>query len=283
MVIRMNIPKLNYDPDEAGPFAPPPQYVKPSKGMRWEKDWDMSDEFDRFRGAWGRKSRWIRYNPHWAGRGIGWFSYRNVYIERGSLFVASREEQPTDEVLRVMKRDPKLLGFRKYSTGFIRTREKRKYGYFEIYCKLMDSAISSAFWFGSRKDFEIDVFEYSTSSKPPTNGRQFRNLFMMNTHVFRGPKKEIDDASPIEVDVGRDLSKEKIKVGLLWTEEHIVWYLNDVEVRRKKNTDWHTRLHLQLDSEVFADWFGLPGEYAPENLPNRFEIYYCRSYRMAKA
>eukprot|EP00178_Gracilaria_changii_P014718 TRINITY_DN412_c0_g2_i1.p1 TRINITY_DN412_c0_g2~~TRINITY_DN412_c0_g2_i1.p1 ORF type:complete len:289 (-),score=38.67 TRINITY_DN412_c0_g2_i1:836-1702(-) len=287
MVVRMNIPRLEYDPDKRGAFAPPPSYVEPSRGMRWEKDWEMSDEFDKVRGAWGRRSRWHRYHPNWAGRGLGWFSHRNVYIERGSLFLVSREEQPTDEVLRVMNRDRRLLGYRRYSTAFVRTRAKRRYGYFEIYCKMMDSAISSAFWFGRRRDYEIDVFEYSTSEKPPTSGREFKNLFMMNTHVFTGPNPEDDIASPLEVDVGRDLSKEDVKVGLLWTKERIVWYLNDVKVREKPNTDWHKKLHLQMDSEVFADWFGLPGEYGKNNLPTkqqstRFEIKYVRSFRMVR-
>lgn len=280
MVKFMHIPKIpdGENPDDAGPFAPPPAYVRPDHGMMWAKDWELSDEFNKLAGFWLRRRRWLLYNPNWLGRGLGFFQKRNTYIENGSLFLSSREETPDDDFLRANRN--RGVGYRKYSTGFVRSKARRTYGYFEISCKMMDSAISSAFWLAHNRNYEIDVFEYSTSEKGQSSGKPFSNLFMMNTHVFKGVNREIDIADPLEIDVGRDLSKERVKVGLLWKRDTITWYLNDVEVRQSKNTSWHHPLHLQFDSEVFKGWFGEPGEYGPNKLPNRFEIYYCRSYMM---
>lgn len=201
------------------------------------------------------------------------FRKRNTYVEKGSLFLTSREENPSDEFLRINRN--RGVEYRKYSTGFVRSKAKRQYGYFEISCKLI-SSVSSAFWFARDKDFEIDVFEYSTSQKGQSSGKPFSNLFMMNTHVFKGRNREIDISNPSEIDVGRDLSQEKIKVGLLWRKDTITWYLNDVQVRQSPNSDWHVPLHLQFDSEVFTGWFGEPGQYGPSKLPNRFEIFYLQ-------
>lgn len=269
---------LRADP---GPFAPPPTYVKADAGKKWVKDWNMSDEFDKRGRFWVNRRRWLLFNPNWAGRAPGIFRRDHAYVQRGALILKSKEETRFNENIPHTRVDREgKANARRWGTAFVRTKEKRKYGYYEIKCKMMDSAVSSAFWFAHNRDFEIDVFEYSTSQKVPSNKKEFKNLFMMNTHVFTGKDRKIDTANPAHVDVGRDLSKEIVKVGLLWTRQWIVWYLNDVEVRRIKNTDIHTELHLQLDSELFPDWFGYPGQYGPDKLPNQFEIYYVRSWRM---
>ena len=225
----------------------------------------MSDEFHKRGGFWvRRRRRWLLHNPNWAGRHPSVFRKENVYVQNGALVLKSQEE---------------VIGHI-WGTAFVRTKAKRQYGYYEIKCKMMDSAISSAFWFAHNRDFEIDVFEYSTSKNIPNSGGQFSNLFMMNTHVFteeERKKEKKDDDNKENVDVGRDLSKEIVKVGLFWIKRWIVWYLNDVEVRRIENRDIHRELHLQLDSDLFEDWFRYP---APGNLPNQFEIYYVRSWRM---
>ena len=75
--------------------------------------------------------------------------------------------------------DLKSKGYKDFSTAFVRTHKKRKYGYFEIVCLLADSNISSAFWFAGRSGdhrTELDVFEYSTSDKPVRNSH-YRNIF----------------------------------------------------------------------------------------------------------
>ncbi|KAI0558720.1 glycoside hydrolase family 16 [Gracilaria domingensis] len=288
MTVQRDIPPLPYDPSTTHRDTPLPYYLQHEVpgNMKWAMDWNMSDEFDANpTNSWYSSSKWVRHNPLWVGREPSYFSKNNVYIRDGALWLESREERPSPEYLRENHGRP-IGNNRRFSTGFIRTAEKRKYGYFEIACKLMDCPVSCAFWFINHKDTEIDVFEYSTSEKYPDiyDGSivPFKRKFNMNTLVYSGPNGQNVRSNPLKIDVGRDLSQEKIKVGLLWKPDVLVWYLNDREVRRERNNDFHIPLYLQLDSEVFPYWFGEPGQFGRKKLPNAWTIYYVRSYQMVR-
>eukprot|EP00178_Gracilaria_changii_P015034 TRINITY_DN421_c0_g2_i1.p1 TRINITY_DN421_c0_g2~~TRINITY_DN421_c0_g2_i1.p1 ORF type:complete len:391 (-),score=46.93 TRINITY_DN421_c0_g2_i1:1294-2349(-) len=285
MTIYMNVPRLNYDPSKTHANVPLPYYLQRelAPNMKWVKDWKMSDEFDAYPVRnWYYNNKWLRYNPAWAGRSPSFFSEDNVYVRDNSLWLESRETRPSPND---RQRVPLLHQGNnwRYSTAFIRTTEKRQYGYYEISCKLMDSNVSCAFWFKTPGGKEIDVFEYSTSAKNydiyDHSRVPFKQKFNMNTLVPNGNNFR---ASPLKIDVGRDLSKEIVKVGLLWKRDVVVWYLNDREVRRIRNYDFHVPLFLQLDSEVFPNWFGEPGEYGPKKLPKAWQVFYVRSYQMQR-
>ncbi|KAI0562404.1 Glycoside hydrolase 16 [Gracilaria domingensis] len=288
MTIYKNVPPLKYDPSKTAHDTPLPNYLQREvpNNMKWVKDWRMSDEFNAFPVKnWYYNKKWVRYNSLWQGRHPSFFSEDNVYVRDNRLWLQSTERAPNAEDRRKMGR--RLDGDSwKYATSFIRTAEKRKYGYYEIACKLMDSNVSCAFWFIDDRDTEIDVFEYSTSRKNydiyDKSEVPFNQKFNMNTIVYSGEKRDQVRANPLKINVGRDLSKEIIKVGLLWKPDVLVWYLNDREVRRLPNNDFHIPLFLQLDSEVFPNWFGEPGEYGPKRLPNSWQVFYVRSYQMAR-
>ncbi|CAN8074569.1 unnamed protein product [Agarophyton chilense] len=288
MTVPKNVPPLPYDPSTTKHDTPLPFYLQQEvpRNMKWVKDWNMSDEFDSYPVQnWYGSNKWVRHNPLWVGREPSYFSKKNVYIRDGALWLETREESPSQEYLN--ENQGRRIGkSRRFSTGFIRTTEKRKYGYFEIACKLMDCPVSCAFWFINPRDTEIDVFEYSTSEKVPDiyDGSYvpFKRKFNMNALVYSGPNGENVRSNPLKIDVGRDLSQEKIKVGLLWKPDVLVWFLNDREVRRERNHDFHVPLYLQLDSEVFPNWFGEPGQFGGKKLPNAWTIYYVRSYQMAR-
>eukprot|EP00178_Gracilaria_changii_P015041 TRINITY_DN421_c0_g5_i1.p1 TRINITY_DN421_c0_g5~~TRINITY_DN421_c0_g5_i1.p1 ORF type:complete len:290 (-),score=44.23 TRINITY_DN421_c0_g5_i1:291-1160(-) len=286
MTVYKNVPRLNYDPSKTHANTPLPYYIQQElpRNMKWAKDWAMSDEFDTYPVQnWYYNNKWVRYNPLWRGRNPSFFSEDNVYVRDNRLWLESREARPS---VKDRQRHPGRLDDDswRYSTGFIRTTQQRRYGYYEIACKLMDSNVSCAFWFINHRDTEIDVFEYSTSAKNfdiYDNSRvPFKQKFNMNTLVYSGPNGNNIRSNPFKIDVGRDLSKEIIKVGFLWKPDVLVWYLNDREVRRLPNHDFHIPLYLQLDSEVFPDWFGEPGEYGPKKLPNSWQVFYVRSYQM---
>lgn len=259
-----------------GPVPPSPPIPAPSS-KRWVFDRDMSDEFE---GSSVDLRKWGINNRSWKGRAPGWFSKDNVRIYQGShanaLYLESKEEK---------QRPPGYPAeYRDFSTAFVRTHKVRKYGYFEIVCRMMDSRISSAFWFSnptSRLWTELDVFEYSASDQPTSHGTPLNQIFATNYHIHRHPNKNQIRRlkQPKWYDVGFDISKQRVKVGFNWQEDKIQWYINDHLVREEKNEYFHQPLHLQLDSETFPTWFGLP-EVGPgnNNLPNSFRIMYVRSW-----
>lgn len=245
--------------------------VPAGEGFYWDPITEMSDEFC----SGELHPKWIPFNKNWKGRKPGFFRKENTEVTDHRLKLWSREEQP-----------PPLLraaGYKDFSTSFIRTKHLQKYGYFETYCKMMDSNISSAFWFANNEPrswwTEIDVFEYSTSTK----GRKWASWFNTNLHMHRhGEDKTMAPVRrPQFFDMEIDLSKEPHKYAMDWTKEYVAFYFDDLLVRKVENTYWHRPMHLQFDSETFPNWFGLPetGGSDRNKLPNCFEIYYVRSWR----
>ena len=224
----------------------------------------------------GERIRWEVNNHKWKGREPGFFKAANVYTYDGNLYLRSQIENNDD-----IPEDLKSKGYKDFSTAFVRTHKKRKYGYFEIVCLLADSNISSAFWFAGRSGdhrTELDVFEYSTSDKPVRNSH-YRNIFSTNVHVHAHPDESVPDKYKDQqsYDIGFDLSSKRVKVGFNWQHDYIEWYLNDVLIRRIENKYFHQELHLQLDSETFPNWFGLP-DLENNKLPAHFRIMYVRTW-----
>lgn len=249
-----------------------PDYISTDASFEWKKDWDMSDEFNNGPSSvWLRRNRWETSNKRWIGRKPGFFRTENVVVRDGSMRLWSREDQPPF---------PNYSGYKDFSTGFVKTKKARKYGYFEISAKLMDSRISSAFWFANNEPTlwtELDVFEYSTSDKKTWYGAPFGHSFNTNMHVHRHPDG-VHFSRPKIFDVGFNLSESVVKVGFNWQIDSIEWYLNDSLLRKEDNEHFHQPLHLQLDSETFPNWFSLPEKYGNNKLPNFFEIFYVRSF-----
>lgn len=253
------------------PQRPP---VQPRSGMRWAPDWEMSDEFFGSETTdWIGRPKWEINNHKWLGRQPGFFKKENVFIHKGKLFLRSREDRAPDHL---------PSSYHSFSTSFVRTKKTRLYGYFEIMCRLMDSEISSAFWFANQEGdmwTELDVFEYSTSEKRLPGNLLFERLFATNMHVHRHTDRRLNVPirSPKSYDIGFDLSLKRIKVGFNWQKDYIEWYLNDVLIRKEPNEHFHQPLHLQLDSETFPYWFGLP-EKGKNSLPDHFRIMYVRTW-----
>lgn len=234
----------------------------------------MSDEFEgSAERPWKRHYRWETTNKTWRGRAPGFFQSENVVVRNGSMQLWSREEEPPFHF-------PKK--YHSFSTAFVRTKKKRLYGYFEIRCRLMDSKISSAFWLNCNSPdmwTEIDVIEFSTSKKVVRNGYSFANMFNTNMHVHRHAQRDVAPYSQPKAFVyPSDLSHRVVKIGLNWQHDRIEWFLDDRLLRQEPNIHFRQPLHVQLDSETFPHWFGLPDVEGQNNLPNYFEIFYLRTW-----
>ena len=231
-----------------------------------EGDWIFDSKFsDEFNSGFD-DFKWYPNNPTWLGRQPGFFSKENVTVEGGLLKLTARNES---------KGDP-AKGYKDFTTAAVKSKERVRYGYFEVRSKSMKSVASSSFWFyADDPDLwtEIDVFE--TSGNHKTHG----SLYHMNLHVMKSP--ETGD---------RHIAKEKTwkapfrfaddfhRYGLLWTPEKLCWYVDDELVRETENEYWNQPLTVNFDSETMPEWFGLPD---PEELPATFEIDYIRHWATA--
>ena len=228
---------------------------------QWELIPEFSDEFDV-----GKldETKWFPNNPGWKGREPAFFSKANVEVKDGMLHLTAKAEN--------LPNLPK--GYHTFTTAAVQSKNRVKYGYFEIRCRPMNSAASSAFWFYAIDKTlwtEIDVFEIG--GKAPDK----EHSYFTTLHVFKTPETGdyhwSDGAiwtSPYR------LADAFHNYGFLWTKDDLIWYVDGKEIRRRKNTDWHQPLTMNFDSETMPQWYGLPD---PNDLPSIFSIDYIRAWQ----
>ncbi|MBR4752759.1 MAG: acetylxylan esterase [Thermoguttaceae bacterium] len=228
----------------------------------WKFDPKFSDEFN---GTFDDE-KWYRTNPTWLGRQPGFFSKDNVTVEDGFLKLTARNESMGDPE----------KGYKDFTTAAVKSKERVRYGYFEVRSKPMNSKASSSFWFyadDADRWTEIDVYEMSGAH--PEHGQ----IYHMNLHVMRTPEtgdKHISQGGQWKAPYR--FADDFHRYGLLWTPEKICWYVDDQLVRESENTYWTQELTVNFDSETMPEWFGLPD---PAELPATFQIDYIRHWMLA--
>ncbi|WP_139955949.1 family 16 glycosylhydrolase [Flavicella sediminum] len=233
---------------------------------RWKLLKKDSDEFDTKN---LNTSRWYPNNPKWKGRPPTYFHGSNVQLENGEVVI--RVNQHGQEKL------PKDFT---HSTGFIKSKQKFLYGYFEAEIKLMDAPWVSGFWMTNvDRDWwtEIDICENAPGVL------YNRHDLNSNIHVFRAPKNKGD----IKKHFSRtkkyyfplELQKEYHTWGLEWTKESIKFYIDGILFREAENTHWHQPLEVNFNCES-NKWFGaLPDN---DRLDGEFHIKYFRAWKQKK-
>lgn len=232
----------------------------------WVRNEAMSDEFN---GRGLDAAKWWPVNPSWKGRQPAFFSAGNVRVAGGMLHLAMRREDPSPEL--------RAEGCHTWSSAAVQSRERVRYGSFEVRAKAMRSAGSSAFWFYDSTPeqwTEIDVFEIGGGAPG------FERKLHITVHVFRTPQEnkhwQIHDAWMAPAGLADDFHV----YGLDWDEKELRFYFDGALVRRGPNTHWHQALTLNLDSETMPDWFGLPRD---SDLPSTFLVDYVRAWRRGAA
>lgn len=221
-----------------------------------------SDEFNK---STLNTKRWYPNNPKWKGRPPTYFHGSNVSLEDGEL------------VIRVNQHGSEILpeGFT-HTTGFIKSKQKFLYGYFEAQVKLMDAPWVSGFWMTNvAKDWwtEIDICENAP-------GLAYnRHDLNSNIHVFKAPK----DKGDVDKHFSRtkkyyfpkELQADYHTWGLEWTPEYIRFYIDGVLFREAENTHWHQPLEVNFNCES-NKWFGaLPDD---ERLAGEYHVRYFRAW-----
>jgi hypothetical protein len=209
----------------------------------WIVDQAFTDEFD---GTGLDLAKWYPINPGWAGRPPGAFSANNVRVADGKLHLDLRKENLSAEQER--------HGYHGWTTGAVQSRERVRYGYFEIRSKPMKSRAASTFWFYAKDPdhwTEIDVYEVWPGA--PDRER----LYSTNLHVFDMPSGKPDHASLGLWTAPFDLADDYHVYGLEWDPKYLNFYVDGVLIRRKINTHWHYPLTLNLDVEIMAALTGM--------------------------
>ncbi len=228
----------------------------------WKMDKQLSDEFDRKK---LNTKRWHPNNPSWKGRMPTYFHGSNVSLD-GNELIFKINQHGNDSLPE---------GYT-HTAGFIKSKERILYGYFESEMKLMDAPWVSGFWltFGDSEWWtEIDICENDPGVE------RNRNDLNSNVHVFRAPPEKGDVKEHFSITkrffYPEELQKDYHVWGLEWNKEVIRFYIDGIMFREQENTHWHQPLTINFNNES-NKWFGaLPDERTDKE----FRVKYLRVWR----
>ncbi len=230
-------------------------HAEPPPGRVWKLVW--GDEFD---GKQLDESKWEKVGD--GPRRKAFWLKENAYLDgNGHLVIRSKKDGE------------------RYSCGGIRTRGKyeRKFGYFEIRCKLPDEVGTwAAFWLmtpsvrrvgdGGKDGAEIDIFE------SPWRDQDAINIAI---HWDGYGKDHKSAAWKIEAP---GVNEDFHTFGLHWTPEEYVFYCDGKEIKR---TDaggvCQVPVYLKVTTEI-GEW---AGDISKAALPDYFVVDYVRVYETA--
>lgn len=244
--------------------APPRLNQKfPLSDQNNEGGWKINKELsDEFKGKKLNIDRWHPNNPGWKGRQPTYFHGSNVSLKKGEL------------VLKINQHgDEEIPEGYTHTAGFIKSKQKLKYGYLEAEMKLMDAPWVSGFWVtNGSKDWwtEIDICENDPGVA------ENRHDLHSNIHVFRSPPEHGDVQKHFMRSktyfIPFELQADYHVWGLEWNEDVIRFYIDGILFREAENTHWHQPLEININNES-NKWFGaLPDERTDKE----FHIKYMR-------
>ena len=230
-------------------------------------NWHLLKDFaDEFSDNTLDTAKWYPNNPSWKGRQPTYFHASNVSLENGEL------------IFRINRHgDEKLPEGFTHTAGFIKSKKRILYGYFEARMKLMDAPWVSGFWLtNAGKDWwtEIDICE----NCPGVEAN--RHDLNSNIHVFRSPKDQGDVKEHFSRSnkyyIPVELQKDYHVWGLEWDKDFIRFYIDGVLFREAENTHWHQPLEINFNNES-NKWFGaLPDD---NRLNELFQVDYFRVWQ----
>jgi beta-glucanase (GH16 family) len=187
-----------------------PVFADPPSGGNWVAIPEFTDEFD---GTLLDEKKWQKGNPTWLGRQPGLFVDHNIALNGGTLKLSMRAENL-----------PKMPeGYKDYTCASVTSRNRVRYGFFEVRAKIMNSKGASAFWFYHNTPeqwTEIDVFEMCAG------GSKEEKKLHTNVHVMHAPGVTKEIAYPEFTPLDFDPAKEFHTYAVEWDVEFIRWYVD---------------------------------------------------------
>jgi beta-glucanase (GH16 family) len=172
---------------------------------------------------------------------------------------------------RVPRRIARRMWNYRYASGLITTRESfsQTYGYFEIRTRLpAGDGMWPAFWLlpaGGGWPPEIDVLEH-LGRDPHT--------------VYVGLKTREGHGGGVLAISVPSATRSFHTYGVLWTRDHVTWYVDGFEVRRRPTpADMHEPMFMLVNLAVGGAWAGAPDRRTP--FPMIMEVDYVRAYALA--
>jgi hypothetical protein len=254
------------------PLDPPPQPTHDDLPLsdqanvgQWTLDPAFSSDFsgtslDLSRFAFGSSFNWPGSKP-------GWFSPEDVSVGDNTLKIKLAKGVPPQD---------KAPAEYTYSSGYVRSKERTGYGYYEIEAKIPYTAYDVAFWFADTGDTnnqtEIDIYEMGTHTP------KFANNDYMTVHVTADKGDTYHWDSNTFYHPQWDVTKAYHVYGFEWTAEELKWYIDGNLIREVKNTNWQRPMYLTFDAEPQLSWFGPIDD---KDLPAEYDIKHLKVWRQA--
>ncbi len=241
--------------------------AEPPAGKEWIPFEPMTDEFN---GTKLDSDKWYDHNPTWWGRAPTMFHPDCVTVSNGMLNIWALNSAES------AKR--KLPGGFTHISGFVRSKARARFGYFEMRAKLMDSSQVSCFWLthvGREEWSEIDICEVAAGVE------DHQDVFTPNLHYFHGPhyqgtlEKHLTDQSWHKMDFR--FADDFHLFAAEWSPTFIRWYIDGKLIRETHNSRYFQPLEMNINVEA-NQWFGaLPDD---AKLPAVYQIDWIRSWRL---
>jgi beta-glucanase (GH16 family) len=167
-----------------------------------------------------------------------------------------------------------------YLSGVITTADyfEMTYGYVEMNAKLASGTGLLSTFYLFNQDFdnnkpEIDIIEY-IGSRPD---KAYQTYHYFDSNRSRWASGENHSSPTMETVAASDLSAGYHTYSVLWEPNLMVWYIDDIEVRRVVGPRVSTEpMNIIAQLVVGSEWIGQPDANA---IPATLEIDYIRAWQ----
>lgn len=272
--------------------------------QKWVIRWNRSDDFNAKDVDWRKWNRSPENFGAWT-----WDNGSNVSVSDGVLAITVRRVAQTGEIPQTpTKTRGKSSPF---TSGMLKSYATGTYGYYEARIKgaPVFPGVCPSFWLYSRIDdsliregdvrySEIDVVELTQrgSNKSGNERIMDHNLHTILSNGNKGvagrqwqrPEK-FKASQATEYNAPFDPREDFHTYGCMVSPDEIVWYVDGMEVGRKKNRYWHRQMNVALSLGLRAPYAQFENnrlvpntKHPADELPTSMLVDYVRVWELAE-